>query len=115
MTAINATINGRRLEWDAPANWPDGTSFLPFFLHACMLIQIDLLTLALDNSGMKSAYPTEVLADLQSAVEGVMKGIHDPEVQRQAAERMDRMREQLRLRHGVTEVAVGIVRESRDE
>jgi len=83
-----------------------------FFHFSCMLIQIDLLTLALDNSGMKSAYPTEVLADLQSAVEGLMKGIHDPEIQRQAAERMDRMREQLRLRH---EVAVDIVRESRDE
>lgn len=68
-----------------------------------------------DNSCMKSVIPPDVMADLQSAVDNVIKGVHDPEAKRAAAERMDRMREELRQRHGEMEIAVNLVRESRDE
>jgi hypothetical protein len=53
--------------------------------------------------------------ELQAAVERVLKGVRDPEAMRQAAERMDRMREEMRQRVGNVELAVPLIRETRDE
>lgn len=53
--------------------------------------------------------------ELRAAVEGAMKGVRDPETMRQAAERMDRMREEMRQRVGEGEWAVALTRETRDE
>jgi hypothetical protein len=62
-----------------------------------------------------SAIAPELLAELEEAVERLMKGVRDPEVMRQAAEEMDAAREELRKRHGEMNIAVDLVRESRDE
>lgn len=53
--------------------------------------------------------------ELRSDVEKALRPDRDPEVMRQAAERMDRMREELFQRHGLLNLAVPLVRESRDE
>jgi len=59
--------------------------------------------------------PAEILADLEEAARYAASGVRDPEVIQQAAERMDRMREELRQRHGEMNVAVDLIREVRDE
>jgi hypothetical protein len=61
--------------------------------------------------------PTDpvVIAELTHAIENVVRGIRDPEAMRRAAERMDRMREEMRQRTGQVSVAVELLRESRDE
>ncbi|MGO9465985.1 MAG: hypothetical protein ACLQVF_17735 [Isosphaeraceae bacterium] len=53
--------------------------------------------------------------ELQVAVDRVLKGIRDPEAMRHAAERMDRMREEMRMRVGNVDLAVPLIRETRDE
>jgi hypothetical protein len=52
-----------------------------------------------------------VSADLQEAVDRVLRGVRDPEAMRRAAERMDRMREAM----PETNVAVELIREARDD
>jgi len=53
--------------------------------------------------------------DVQAAVDRVLKGVRDPEAMRLAAERMDRMREEMRQRVGNVDLAVPLIRETRDE
>ena len=55
------------------------------------------------------------MIELQEAVDRLAKGIRDPEAMNRACERMDRMREEMRQRVGEVEVAVDLIRESRDE
>lgn len=59
--------------------------------------------------------PPEVIADLEEAARYAASGARDPDVTRQAAESMDRMREELRRKLGEMNVAVDLVREVRDE
>ena len=59
--------------------------------------------------------PEEILAYLQAAALYAAAGVRDPEVMRKASERMDRMREELRQKHGEMNVAVDLIREIRDE
>ncbi len=54
-------------------------------------------------------------AQLSHAIDNAMNGIRDTEAMRRAAERMDRMREEMRERTGVVAIAVDLLRESRDE
>jgi hypothetical protein len=61
------------------------------------------------------APPAAHVAELQEAVDRLVKGIRDPEATRKACERMDRMREAMRKRVGEVEVAVSLIRESRDD
>jgi hypothetical protein len=53
--------------------------------------------------------------EVQAAVDRVLRGVRDPEAMRRAAERMDRMREQMRQRVGNVNLAVPLIRETRDE
>ena len=53
--------------------------------------------------------------DVQAAVDRVLRGVRDPEAMRRAAERMDRMREEMRLRVGNVDLAAPLIRETRDE
>ena len=53
--------------------------------------------------------------ELQAAVDRVLKGVRDPEAMRQAANRMDRMREEMRHRVGNVNLAVSLIRATRDE
>jgi hypothetical protein len=62
-----------------------------------------------------STIPPDVMAELQEAARRAAAGIRDPEAMRQACERMDRMREEIRQTHGVLNVAVDLIREVRDD
>jgi hypothetical protein len=62
-----------------------------------------------------SSVPPELLADLQQSAENAVRGIRDPEEMRKAAERMDRMSEEIRKKHGILDVAVPAIREFRGE
>jgi hypothetical protein len=64
-----------------------------------------------NNAG---AIPPDLMAELQQAAQRAAKGIRDPEAMRQAAERMDRLREENRKKVGVQDIGVQIVREARD-
>jgi hypothetical protein len=59
--------------------------------------------------------PINVDPELQAAVDRALAGLRDPEAMRQAAERMDRMREEMRQRVGNVNLAVRLIRETRDE
>jgi hypothetical protein len=59
--------------------------------------------------------PSEVDAELQEAIRRAMSGVRDPEEMRKARERMDRMREEVRKREGVLDIAVPAIRELRGE
>jgi hypothetical protein len=52
--------------------------------------------------------------DLQAALDRLSRGIRDPEAARKSRERMDRMREENRRRLGVQDIAVDLIRQSRD-
>ena len=62
----------------------------------------------------ETGIPAELMNELQNAADIAAKGIRDPETVRKACERMDRMREELRLKHGLLDIAVPSIRELRD-
>lgn len=62
----------------------------------------------------RQAIPSEALAELEKAVERAVDGTHDPDARRRARERMDRLRDEYRRRHGETSLAVDLIREVRD-
>jgi hypothetical protein len=55
------------------------------------------------------------LAGLQAAADGAAKGIRDPAAMAEACEEMDRLREEIRRRHGVLDIGVPAIRELRGE
>jgi len=57
---------------------------------------------------------TDPFNSLREAITRVMKGQRDPEAVKAACERMDRMREEIRQKHGVLDIAVPSIRELRD-
>lgn len=61
------------------------------------------------------AIPPEFVAELQTAIDRLVKDIRDPVAMDRACERMDRMREEMRRRVGRVEVAVDLIREAREE
>ena len=58
--------------------------------------------------------PPDVLAAMEEAARAALSNVRDPEVMRQACERMDRMREEIRQKHGVLDIGVPAIRELRD-
>jgi hypothetical protein len=58
--------------------------------------------------------PPDVMADLEEAARYAAAGVRDPEVLRHACERMDRLREEIRRRHGALDIGVPAIRELRD-
>ncbi len=59
--------------------------------------------------------PEQYWEELDRAWQRALSNVRDPEVMRQAAERMDRLREQIYKREGLLDIAVPFLRESRDE
>lgn len=57
----------------------------------------------------------EATSELEEVVARILSGKRDPEAMRRAAERMDRMREEMRQRVGDVDLAVQLIREGRDE
>jgi len=62
-----------------------------------------------------STTPPELRAEIEQAVRRAMSGRRDPEVMRQACEHMDRVREEIRQKHGVQDIGVELIRELRGE
>jgi len=58
--------------------------------------------------------PAELMAELQEAAERAAKGIRDREAMRRGCERMDRLGEEIRRRHGILNVGTPAIRELRD-
>lgn len=63
----------------------------------------------------ETAVSPEDIAELEATIDRVLKGIRDPDAMDHAAKRMDRMREEMRLRVGEGEWAVELISETRDE
>ena len=61
-----------------------------------------------------SKIPAELLADLHDAAEKAAKGVRDLEAARVACEEMDRIREEIRKKHGILDIGVPAIRELRD-
>jgi hypothetical protein len=62
-----------------------------------------------------AAIPDEVKAELHEALDDLAKGIRRPEKMQAACERMDRMREENRQLFGEQNIAVELIRETRDQ
>jgi hypothetical protein len=62
----------------------------------------------------KSALASELLADLGKAANDVAKGARDPDELRAACDEMDRIREEIRKKHGVLDIGVPPIRVFRD-
>jgi hypothetical protein len=60
-------------------------------------------------------FSPEIVAEFEEAVRRIMAGERDPEAMRRACERMDRMREEVRKKHGLLDIGVPAIRELRDE
>ncbi|MBI1914868.1 MAG: hypothetical protein HYS12_09040 [Planctomycetes bacterium] len=58
--------------------------------------------------------PEEVKTQLQQTLDDLVKGIRRPEKMKAACERMDRMREENRQLFGEQNIAVDLIRETRD-
>lgn len=52
---------------------------------------------------------------LQEAIDRAVKGIRDPKAVRRACEEMDQARAEMRREYGERNLAVDLIRESRDE
>lgn len=61
-----------------------------------------------------SPIPPEVAAELQEALDDLAKGVRDPEKMRAACEEMDRIREENRRLFGEQNIAVELIRRTRD-
>lgn len=59
--------------------------------------------------------PAKLLAELRAAADRVAKGVRDPVAMKKAARAMDRMREETRKQVGMVDVAVDLIRETRDD
>lgn len=63
---------------------------------------------------MSSTIPNEALSELARTLERVTLGSTDSETAKKSAERMDRVREELRRKFGEFDIAVPSTREYRD-
>jgi hypothetical protein len=62
----------------------------------------------------RPAIPAADMAELEKAVQDLMKGVRNPEKMRQAAVEMDRTREAIYRRIGLVDFAVPTIRAVRD-
>lgn len=62
-----------------------------------------------------TVFPAEIRAELEEAVRRAMSGVRDKEAMRRACERMDRISEEIRQKHGVLDIGVPAIRELRGE
>ena len=59
--------------------------------------------------------PPDIMADMEEAARAAATDVRDPAAMREACERMDRMREAIRRRHGVLDIGVPAIRELRGD
>ncbi|HVS39038.1 MAG TPA: hypothetical protein VMS17_25995 [Gemmataceae bacterium] len=58
--------------------------------------------------------PSELLAELQRALDLAARGVRDPEAMRRACEDMDRLSEEIYRREGLLDIGVPAIRALRD-
>lgn len=68
----------------------------------------------MNTTKARPGIPVALMAELQEAADKLARGERDIEAAKKAAEEMDRMREANRLRFGVQDIGVDIIREMRD-
>ena len=66
------------------------------------------------NTTEITGIPEEIKAQLQETLDDLVKGIRRPDKMKAACERMDRMREENRRLFGEQNIAVDLIRETRD-
>jgi|APFre7841882630_1041343.scaffolds.fasta_scaffold376714_1 hypothetical protein len=59
-----------------------------------------------------AAVPPELMAEMKERAERAARGVIDRQARRMARERMDRIREEFRRRHGEVNLAVDLIREA---
>ena len=64
---------------------------------------------------VETVHSAELLRQLGQRLRNATLGIRDHEAMHNACEHMDRVREELRQRIGIVEVAVDLIREAREE
>jgi hypothetical protein len=69
----------------------------------------------MNPSETKTDIPEAIKAQLRDTLDDLMKGIRRPEKMKAACERMDRMREENRKRFGEQNIAVELIRQTRDQ
>ncbi len=70
----------------------------------------------MDRAELRSTVvPPDLVAELEEAIAYTVKGSRDQEKMRRSCEEMDRGREEIRRRIGETDIAVELIRETRDE
>jgi hypothetical protein len=67
------------------------------------------------NASDRTAIPAELRAELEELLANPIGGIRDLEKARRACERMDRIREENRRLFGEQNIAVELIRQTRDE
>lgn len=68
----------------------------------------------MNTSETTTGIPEEVKAQLQQTLDDLVKGIRRADKMKAACERMDRMREENRKLFGEQDIAVTLIRETRD-
>lgn len=63
---------------------------------------------------MSTETSSQTMTELQIAIASAQAGVRDPAAAQQACERMDRMREELRKKIGIVDLAVELIREVRN-
>jgi len=63
---------------------------------------------------MSSEISSSALTELRETLARVQAGVRDPQAMRQACERMDRNREELRKKVGTLDMAVELIRDARN-
>ena len=69
----------------------------------------------MNTTANTAGIPPDLAAEFQEAVDDLAKGIRRPEKMKAACERMDRMREENRRLFGEQNIAVELIRQTRDE
>jgi hypothetical protein len=59
--------------------------------------------------------PPELLAQMREAAIKALSPVRDAEAMMKACERTDRMREEIKKKHGILDIGVPAIRELRDE
>jgi hypothetical protein len=62
----------------------------------------------------KACISAKLMAELQEAADSLASGKRDPEAAKEAAQRMDRMREENRRLFGLQNIGVDIIRQMRN-
>jgi hypothetical protein len=66
------------------------------------------------TSEVRPGIPEEIKAQLQQTLDDLVKGIRRPDKMKAVCQRMDRMREENRKLFGEQNIAVDLIRETRD-